>query len=450
MSLYDRLRRTSFEASPRAELLAKKGKEYKENFVIYQEIKSRVHRQLVEKLDLDTLDQFDRDVLQGEIRSIIKNLVKKDSFPLSEKERIQIMEEVENEIFGFGPLEPLLKDPHINDILINTSQQVYIERFGVLEQYPQIFKDDAHLMQIIERILSKVGRRVDESAPMVDARLPDGSRVNVIIPPLSIDGPVLSIRRFGLDPLTAKDLLSYKTLTPGILELLKGVVKARLNLVITGGAGSGKTTLLNVLSSNISARERIVTIEDSAELQLQQDHVVRLETRLPNIEGKGRVTQRDLLVNALRMRPDRIVIGEVRGDEVIDMLQAMNTGHDGSISTLHANSPRDAIQRLENMILMAGIDLPEQAMREQISSAVDLIIHTVRLSDGGRRIANITEIVGMEKNMITMQDIFVYERVGVDDRGRVIGRYKATGVRPAFMDKLKKADIKISDAVFEN
>ncbi len=450
MSLYDRLRRTSLESGPRAEILARRGKEYRENFILYQEIKSRVHRQLVEKLDLDSLDQFDRDVLQSEIRSIIKNLVQKESFPLSEKERSQIMEEVENEIFGFGPLEPLLKDPHINDVLINTSKQVYIERFGILESYPQIFKDDNHLMQIIERILSKVGRRVDESAPMVDARLPDGSRVNVIIPPLALDGPVLSIRRFGLDPLTAKDLLSYKTLTPGILELLKGVVKARINLVITGGAGSGKTTLLNVLSSYISTKERIITIEDSAELQLQQEHVVRLETRLPNIEGKGKVTQRDLLINALRMRPDRIIIGEVRGDEVVDMLQAMNTGHDGSISTLHANNPRDAIQRLENMILLAGLDLPEKAMREQIASAIQLIIHTVRLSDGSRRIAHITEIVGMEKEMVSMQDIFVYDRVGVDDRGKVIGKYRATGVRPTFMDRLKKANIRLSDAIFEN
>jgi pilus assembly protein CpaF len=335
-------------------------------------------------------------------------------------------------------------------VLVNTSNQVYIERFGILENYPQIFKDDNHLMQIIERILSKVGRRVDESAPMVDARLPDGSRVNVIIPPLALDGPVLSIRRFGLDPLTTKDLLSYKTLTPGILELLKGVIKARINLIITGGAGSGKTTLLNVLSSYISSKERIITIEDSAELQLQQEHVVRLETRLPNIEGKGRVSQRDLLINALRMRPDRIIIGEVRGDEVVDMLQAMNTGHDGSISTLHANSPRDAIQRLENMILLAGLDLPGKAMREQIASATQLFIHTMRLSDGSRRIANITEIVGMEKDMVSMQDIFVYDRVGVDDRGKVIGKYKATGIRPTFMDKLKKANIRLSDAIFEN
>jgi pilus assembly protein CpaF len=305
-------------------------------------------------------------------------------------------------------------------------------------------------MQIIERILSKVGRRVDESSPMVDARLPDGSRVNVIIPPLALDGPVLSIRRFGLSPLTAKDLLAYKTLTPGILELLKGVVKARLNLVITGGAGSGKTTLLNVLSSYISSKERIITIEDSAELQMQQEHVVRLETRLPNIEGRGRVTQRDLLINALRMRPDRIVIGEVRGDEVVDMLQAMNTGHDGSISTLHANNPRDAIRRLENMILLAGLDLPEQAMREQIASAIHLIIHTVRLSDGSRRISKISEVVGMEKDMVSMQDIFIYDTHGVDDRGRVLGKYCATGVRPTFMERFKKGNIRIPSAIFEN
>ena len=450
MSLYDRLRKTPLEARRHAELLSKKGKDYHEDFILYQEIKSRVHRQLVEKLDLDSIDQFDRDILQGEIRSVIKNLVKSNSFPLSEKERIQIMEEVENEIFGFGPLEPLLKDPHINDILINTSEQVYIERFGVLEPYPQIFKDNAHLMQIIERILSKVGRRVDESSPMVDARLPDGSRVNVIIPPLALDGPVLSIRRFGLDPLTAKDLLSYKTVTLGILELLKGVVRARLNIVITGGAGSGKTTLLNVLSGYISSKERVITIEDSAELQLQQEHVVRLETRLPNIEGRGRVTQRDLLINALRMRPDRIIIGEVRGDEVIDMLQAMNTGHDGSISTLHANNPRDAVQRLENMILMAGMDLPEHAMREQISSAINLIIHMVRLSDGSRRIANITEVIGMEKEEVSMHDLFVYDRVGVDEKGRVIGKYLATGIRPTFMDRLEKANIRLSDSIFEN
>jgi pilus assembly protein CpaF len=450
MSLYDRLKRTSLERGTRAELLAEKGKDYRERFILYQEIKSRIHRQLVEKLDLDSLDQFDREALQTDIRDVISSLIKKDSFPLSGREHVQIMEEVENEIFGFGPLEPLLKDPHINDILINTSEQVYIERFGILEPYPQIFKDDAHLMQIIERILSKVGRRVDESSPMVDARLPDGSRVNVIIPPLALDGPVLSIRRFGLDPLTARDLLSYKTLTPDILELLKGVVMARLNIVITGGAGSGKTTLLNVLSSYISSKERIITIEDSAELQLQQEHVVRLETKLPNIEGRGKVTQRDLLINALRMRPDRIIIGEVRGEEVVEMLQAMNTGHDGSISTLHANNPKDAIQRLENMILMAGMDLPEQAMREQISSAINLIIHMTRLSDGSRRIANITEIVGMKKNAISMQDLFVFDHTGIDDKGKVIGKYNQTGIRPTFMQRLEKANIKLSGDLFES
>jgi pilus assembly protein CpaF len=347
-------------------------------------------------------------------------------------------------------LEPLLKDSTISDILVNTHKKVYIERRGKLEPTDVVFKDDAHLMQIIDKIVSAVGRRVDESSPMVDARLPDGSRVNAIIPPLALDGPIVSIRRFGSTPLTADDMLNNNTLTPAMLELLKGIVKSRLNVIISGGTGSGKTTLLNCLSSYIPDDERIVTIEDAAELQLKQEHIVRLETRPPNIEGNGAVRQRQLVINALRMRPDRIVVGEVRGEEALDMLQAMNTGHDGSLTTIHANTPRDALSRMETMISMANLNLPDKAMRQQIASAVDVVIQASRLSDGTRKIMSISEVVGMEGDVVTMQDIFVFERVGIGEKGKVLGRFRPTGIRPKFAERLKYAGIHLPASMFDN
>ena len=372
----------------------------------FQELKHNIHRKLLDKLDLESISALSKPVLSNEIRKIVENLLVEETTPLSLLEREKLVNEVLDEVLGLGPLEPLLKDPTISDILVNTSKSVYIERKGKLEHTDVVFKDDAHLMQIIDRIVSAVGRRVDESSPMVDARLPDGSRVNAIIPPLALDGPIMSIRRFGSTPLTSDDLLNNNTLTPAMLELLKGLVKARLNAIISGGTGSGKTTLLNCLSSYIPEDERIVTIEDAAELQLHQEHVVRLETRPPNIEGKGAIRQRQLVINSLRMRPDRIVVGEVRGEEALDMLQAMNTGHDGSLTTIHANSPRDALARLETMISMANLNLPDKAMRQQIASAVDVVVQASRLSDGTRKIMSISEVVGMEGDIVTMQDIF--------------------------------------------
>jgi len=371
-----------------------------------------------------------------------------DETPLSRQEREDLVREVQDETFGLGPIEPLMQDPTVADILVNGAHEVYVERRGKLERTNAIFRDDAHLLQIIDRIVSAVGRRIDESSPMVDARLPDGSRINAIIPPLALDGPVLSIRRFAIDPLKMSDLLEYGTVTPALADVLRGAVQARLNILVSGGTGAGKTTLLNVLSNAIPATERIVTIEDSAELQLQQDHVVRLETRPLNIEGKGAVAQRDLLRNALRMRPDRIVVGEVRGGEVLDMLQAMNTGHDGSLSTVHANSSRDALSRLETMILMSGIALPVHAMRDYIASALDAIVHVARLSDGTRKVVRVTEIVGMEQDVITTQDIFMFEQEGVDKEGRVRGYHRATGVRPKFSERLLRAGIELPGDLF--
>jgi pilus assembly protein CpaF len=414
----------------------------------YFELKTRIHRQLIESLDLSKLNLLPRETVQQQIQRIVEDMLASDETPLSRQEREQLVVEVQHETFGLGPIEPLMQDPTVSDILVNGPRAVYVERRGRLERTRLIFRDDTHLLQVIERIVSRVGRRVDESSPMVDARLADGSRVNAIIPPLALDGPVLSIRRFAVDPLKTDDLIDLNTWTPALSAIIRAAVKARLNILISGGTGSGKTTLLNVISEAIPNNERIVTVEDSAELQLQQEHKVRLETRPANIEGAGSVTQRDLVRNALRMRPDRIIVGEVRGPEVLDMLQAMNTGHDGSLSTVHANSTRDALARLETMILLSGISLPVRAMRDYIASALDLIIHLSRLSDGSRKILRLTEVVGMEEDVVTTQDIFVFEQEGVDKDGKVIGYHRATGVRPKFADRLRRAGIELDPDIF--
>jgi pilus assembly protein CpaF len=378
---------------------------------------------------------------------VVAQLIEEQTTPLSQRDRETLRDEILHEVRGLGPIEPLMRDPEVSDILVNTSRQIYIERMGKLETTPVIFRDDAHLMQIIDRIVSRVGRRIDESSPMVDARLADGSRVNAIIPPLALDGPILSIRRFGRTPLMVDDLIRINSLTAEMADLIRAMVRARLNVLVSGGTGSGKTTLLNCLSSFIPESERIVTIEDSAELQLQQPHVVRLETRPSNIEGKGEVTQRDLVKNSLRMRPDRIIVGEVRGAECLDMLQAMNTGHDGSISTVHANSARDSLQRLEMMMQMSGFDIPVKAMRQQISSALDVIVHTARLADGSRKVVGISEVVGMEGDTIMLQELFVFQREGKDADGNIIGRYMSTGIRPHFADQLKHSGGEIDAGV---
>ncbi len=416
---------------------------------VYQEMKARLHRAIINRMDLTKLGQLDPEQLHAEVSRLVEDLIAAENAPLSVTERERLTGEVRHELFGLGPLEPLLADPEVSDILVNSPKKVYIERRGKLELTSVEFKDDEHLMRVIERIVSTVGRRIDESSPMVDARLQDGSRVNAIIPPLSLDGPVLSIRRFGAEPLRMASLIEKNALTKEMAEMFEMCVKARLNVLISGGTGAGKTTLLNALSSYIPDDQRIVTIEDSAELQLQQPHVVRLETRPPNIEGKGEVTQRDLVKNALRMRPDRIVIGEVRGGEAIDMLQAMNTGHDGSLTTVHANTPRDALARLETMIQMTGMRLSDRAMRQQVASALDLVIQAARLSDGTRRITSISEITGMEGETITMQEIFHFERKGVDKDGRVVGRYRPTGVRPRFAERLKQYGMQLPRVFFE-
>jgi pilus assembly protein CpaF len=413
-----------------------------------QEIKGRVHRRLLERLNLSNLDSLDRDQVVGEIRKVVHDLLTRETLPLNFEERDELVGQVLDEIFGLGPLEPLLKDPEISDILVNSHDRVFIEKRGKLFPTDVRFKDDRHLLQIIDRVVSAVGRRIDESSPMVDARLADGSRVNAIIPPLALDGPCMSIRKFKRDTMAGEDLIRTDSITQPMLDLLKGIVKARLNIIISGGTGAGKTTLLNILSSYIPEDERIVTIEDSAELQLRQPHVVRLETRPANMEGNGAVPQRMLLINALRMRPDRVVMGETRGAEAIDMLQAMNTGHDGSITTLHANTPRDALGRLETMISMANLGIPERAMRQQIASAVDVVIQASRMSDGTRRVMSIAEIVGMEGEIITMQEIFLYERQGTDENGKVIGRFRPTGIRPRFADRLKTYGIDLPASLF--
>src|SRR5215813_10629176 len=415
----------------------------------FQEMKSRLHRTLINRMDLTKLSSLTPEQVHAEVSRLAENVLAQEAMPLSASERERLVSDVQHELFGLGPLEPLLKDPTISDILVNKHDTIYIERRGKIERTNVTFKDDEHLMRVIERIVSSIGRRIDESSPMVDARLKDGSRVNAIIPPLAIDGPVVSIRRFGADPLKMSSLIDNKALTKDIADMLQMVVTARLNVLISGGTGAGKTTLLNALSAFIPEHERIVTIEDSAELQLQQPHTVRLESRPPNIEGRGEVSQRDLVRNALRMRPDRIVIGEVRGGEAIDMLQAMNTGHDGSLTTIHANTPRDAMARLETMIQMTGMRLSDRAMRQQIASALDLVVQVARLSDGGRRLTSISEITGMEGETITMQEIFQYERSGVDSQGQVIGRFKATGIRPRFAERLKSYGLQLPRVFFE-
>ena len=415
----------------------------------YHELKEKIHRRLIDRLDLTKLETIPKNVLTSQVREVVEGLLAEDVDIGAQFNRERLTVEILNETFGLGPLEPLLNDPTISDILVNTHKQVYVERFGKLELTNTVFKDDPHLMNIIDRIVSKIGRRVDESSPMVDARLTDGSRVNAIIPPLAIDGPILSIRKFGVKKFTMDNLLQLKTLTQPIALLLQAAVHARLNLLISGGTGSGKTTVLNILSGYIPATERIVTVEDAAELQLQQEHVVRLETRPPNLEGKGVVVQRDLIRNALRMRPDRIIVGEVRGAEALDMLQAMNTGHDGSLTTLHANSTRDALRRLETMILMAGSNLTDKAMREQISSAINLILQTARLSDGSRKVIKVSEITGMEGNTISLQDLFVFEKMGVRDDGIVLGGFRTTGIRPKFAEQLEASGIILPVDIFE-
>jgi pilus assembly protein CpaF len=415
----------------------------------FQEMKSRLHRTLINRMDLTKLGTLTPEQVHAEVSRLAESVLAQEALPLSSSERERLVNDVQHELFGLGPLEPLLADPTISDILVNSYSRIYIERRGKLEVTDVAFKDDEHLMRVIERIVSSVGRRIDESSPMVDARLKDGSRVNAIIPPLSIDGPVLSIRRFGAEPLRMNMLIENKALTRDIADMLQMCVSARLNILISGGTGAGKTTLLNALSAYIPEDERIVTIEDSAELQLQQPHVVRLETRPPNIEARGEVTQRDLVKNALRMRPDRIVIGEVRGGEAIDMLQAMNTGHDGSLTTVHANTPRDALSRLETMIQMTGMRLSDRAMRQQMASALDLVVQVARLSDGTRRLTSIAEITGMEGETITMQEIFLFERTGVDAQGQVIGRFRPTGIRPRFAERLKASGMQLPRVFFE-
>jgi pilus assembly protein CpaF len=415
----------------------------------YIQLKGNVHRKLLNRLNLEALASVDRTRAESEIRTLLFELLAEESVPLSMAEREQILCDVLDEVFGLGPLEPLLRDPDVNDILVNTHRQVYVERAGILERVAASFQDDRHLMRVIDRIVSAVGRRVDDSSPMVDARLADGSRVNAIIPPLAVDGPLLSIRRFPKERLKADDLISYRALTRPMLDFLSHCVRARLNCLISGGTGAGKTTLLNIMSSFISEKERIATIEDAAELQLHQEHVVRLETRPPNVEGKGAIRQRQLVINALRMRPDRIVVGEVRGEEALDMLQAMNTGHDGSLTTVHANTPRDALSRIETMIAMGNISLPEKAMRQQMASAIQVVVQQTRMSDGSRKVTAISEITGMEGDIITMQEIFVFEKVGVTQDGKVMGRFRATGVRPKCAERLRMAGIHLPADMFE-
>jgi pilus assembly protein CpaF len=450
MGLTERLRVENETAGHDKSLIPNSGQDSNSVLKRYHELKEKIHRRLIDKLDLTRLDTIPKEELRHQVRDVVEGLLTGEVNSTVGFSREKLIEEILNETFGLGPLEPLLNDPTISDILVNTYKQVYVERFGKLELTATVFKDDEHLLRIIDRIVSDVGRRIDESSPMVDARLLDGSRVNAIIPPLAIKGPMLSIRKFGIKELTMHDLLNFKSLSAEMGELLEGIVKSRLNVLISGGTGSGKTTLLNVLSGYISSNERIVTIEDAAELQLQQPHIVNLETRQENLEGQGEVIQRDLVRNALRMRPDRIIVGEVRGPEALDMLQAMNTGHDGSLTTLHANTSRDGLRRLETMILMAGTNLPDRAMREQIGSAINVLVHIARLSDGSRKVMNISEITGMEGEIITLQDIFVYDKLGVREDGKVVGVYRATGIRPKFIENLEVAGFTLPPDIFEN
>jgi len=417
----------------------------------YFDLKSRIHDRLLDLIDLSLIDKLDRETLTAQIRKVIERILREDQFklPLNMMERERIFSEIVDEVLGYGPLEPLLKDPSVSDILVNSYKRVYVERHGKLEVTDARFKDDAHLMRIIDKIVSSVGRRIDESSPMVDARLPDGSRVNAIIPPLALEGPSVSIRRFAVNPLELDDLIGSQTLTPEIAEVLKGIVKARLNVIISGGTGSGKTTLLNVLSRFIPEEERIVTIEDAAELQLKQEHLVRLETRPPNIEGKGEVVQRDLVRNSLRMRPDRIIVGEVRGKEAFDMLQAMNTGHDGSLTTVHANSARDALMRLETMVAMANLEIPSEFLRRYIASAINIVIQVSRMVDGKRKLVSVQEITGMEGNVITMQEVFTFQQKRLDANGNVRGAFRFLGIRPRFVEKFKMAGIQLPQEIFD-
>ena len=415
-----------------------------------QQVKADLHRKVLDRLDLEKLGKTSGDSARDEVLVVIRAVVNGEAVPLSFAERERLSREILDEIFGLGPLEQLLKDTNVSDILVNRFDRVYVEKAGKLELTPLAFKDNTHLMQIIERIVSRVGRRVDESSPMVDARLADGSRVNAIIPPLALDGPCLSIRRFGREPVTARQMIENQTLNESMLELLSALVKGRLNLIVSGGTGAGKTSLLNVLSGYIPNAERVVTIEDAAELQLKQENIVRLETRPPNIEGKGAVRQRQLVINSLRMRPDRIVVGEVRGEEAFDMLQAMNTGHEGSLTTVHANSPRDAMARIENMVSMANLNIPERAVRQQISSAIHAVIQIARLSDGTRKVITISEITGLAEESIAMQDIFLFDRSGIDENGKVRGTFRATGVRPKFAERLATAGARLRPALFES
>ena len=415
----------------------------------YRELRVSLHGKVLEEIDLESLNRLNEKTAREQVTQVIRTLLQRENMPLAHVEREQLVTEILHEVFGYGPIQPLLDDPRVSDILVNGPHSVYVEWSGVLHRTEVKFNDSQHLMRIIERIVSRVGRRVDESSPMVDARLPDGSRVNAIIPPLALDGPLLSIRRFGRDPLTAENLIKNDSITPAMLELLKAAVEGKLNVLISGGTGAGKTTFLNVLSAYVPPRERIVTIEDAAELQLKQDHVCRLETRPPNIEGKGEVRQRQLVINSLRMRPDRIIVGEVRGEEAIDMLQAMNTGHEGSMTTIHANTPRDALARLETMVAMAGFNLPDKAVRAQIASAINVVVQIARLSDGSRRVVNISEITGMEGAVITMQDLFVFERHGFDQERKVRGNYRPTGIRPKFSERLLGYGIELPPEMFE-
>ena len=416
----------------------------------YQQVKADLHRKILDRLDLEKLGRTPSAAAREEVLLVIRNSVNSEAVPLSFAERERLAREILDEIFGLGPLEQLLKDPTISDILVNRYNKVYVERAGKLEATGLSFKDDQHLMQIIDRIVSRVGRRVDESSPMVDARLADGSRVNAIIPPLALDGPVLSIRRFGRDPITARNMIENRTLTDAMLEVLACMVKGRVNMLISGGTGAGKTTLLNVLSGFIPDDERVVTIEDAAELQLKQEHVVRLETRPPNIEGKGAVRQRQLVINSLRMRPDRIIVGEVRGEEAFDMLQAMNTGHEGSLTTVHANSPRDAMARLESMFSMANLNIPERAIRQQIASAIHVVVQIARLTDGSRKVVSVSEVTGMEGESIWMQDIFAFDRVGIDQDGKVHGVFRGTGTKSRYTERLATAGYALPAELFDS
>lgn len=415
----------------------------------YEDLKAKVHSRVIELLDLTVANTMKPEQLEQELTRLVEQILQEDKVALNQRERGQMVQDILHEVNGLGPLEPLLKDSTINDILVNTHARVYVERYGKLERTAVRFRDETHLRRIIERIVGRMGRRVDESSPMVDARLADGSRVNAIIPPLALDGSCLSIRKFSKDPLQVTDLVEKRSFTPEIAELLRGIVRARLNVLISGGTGTGKTTILNILSGFIPATERIVTIEDAAELQLRQDHVVRLETRPANIEGKGEYSQRELVRNALRMRPDRIVVGEVRGAETVDMLQAMNTGHDGSLTTVHANSARDALTRIETMVAMAGFDLPSKALRHYISSALDVIVQLSRMSDGSRKMVSVQEVSGMEGEVVTMQEIFTFEQTGVDQNGKVKGRFRATGIRPKFAEKFQAMGIQVPHELFD-